>query len=653
MTYMAVIQSTQPELRYIKRQNLENEARIIGNYYRDLIRSYGVDCIYYKRDTSEFEEFKKNIDRNTILRHAYGYNDAPDYSMSAHTLTYMEVENDIFQLNKFGLNPNMDVNFYFENNDFACALATKVGQFKEYPINESIIECEIPECTDEYEEFDYDIDSSTGKPYKHYLSDAIFPYNLGLGYKVFYTCENLSGELNVEIPGYEVDKETTIACNPYEHTDFCIKYDSNSDLYKSMKHIIENDNYVETMIHLTYKVSKIKVGNEKVIMPDLVFNDMHSIFYMKTALRKLHRSLESSNEIKLDKIDYDKIQNIPQLFVIINYYEEKLNLQKTLIYKTLNDVKIAIQNLYKAVNKLELNKATYKYVLSGKLHGHVLFFDIHSLGKYTELIHPNVGDVIMIDFPDENNQEKYEITDCYDKQLTQDGISPLLHKYIWKCKARKFVNSDTMIEPSEDDKRLQEKKRYEQKVNEQVAKAVSYYDDKQDAVYGGYELEDEVMPNHDKQDIRDIEHVKYDGLSEGQLINVAIFSSGSKLCTDGYSLIFVTANKDFYVVATNNHETIVRDAVFECGIKWLKASRDQIVFVNIEGLVTTLVTSENEVSDTYLNLEDLYNTTLDPNSINKEGESFIKFSNCRTYMFATGDALYVKLENDAKTYRLI
>lgn len=96
MTYMAVIQSTQPELRYIKRQNLENEARIIGNYYRDLIRSYGVDCIYYKRDTSEFEEFKKNIDRNTILRHAYGYNDAPDYSMSAHTLTYMEVENDIF-----------------------------------------------------------------------------------------------------------------------------------------------------------------------------------------------------------------------------------------------------------------------------------------------------------------------------------------------------------------------------------------------------------------------------------------------------------------------------------------------------------------------------------------------------------------------------
>lgn len=48
----------------------------------------------------------------------------------------------------------MDVNFYFENNDFACALATKAGQFKEYPIDESDVVCEVPECTDEYEELD-------------------------------------------------------------------------------------------------------------------------------------------------------------------------------------------------------------------------------------------------------------------------------------------------------------------------------------------------------------------------------------------------------------------------------------------------------------------------------------------------------------------
>lgn len=68
----------------------------MGNYYRDLIRSYGVDCVYRKLDTSSFAEFKTDVDRNALLRHAYGVDQAPDYSLSAHVLSYVEVENDIF-----------------------------------------------------------------------------------------------------------------------------------------------------------------------------------------------------------------------------------------------------------------------------------------------------------------------------------------------------------------------------------------------------------------------------------------------------------------------------------------------------------------------------------------------------------------------------
>jgi hypothetical protein len=30
----------------------------------------------------------------------------------------------------------MDVNFYFDTKDFACALAYKLGKLKEYPIKE-------------------------------------------------------------------------------------------------------------------------------------------------------------------------------------------------------------------------------------------------------------------------------------------------------------------------------------------------------------------------------------------------------------------------------------------------------------------------------------------------------------------------------------
>ena len=74
---------------------------------------------------------------------------APDYSCSAHMISYMEVEQDIFQLNKYGLNPNADVSFYFDSTDFACALATKLGQYEEHKIKEIEFECEVPECTND------------------------------------------------------------------------------------------------------------------------------------------------------------------------------------------------------------------------------------------------------------------------------------------------------------------------------------------------------------------------------------------------------------------------------------------------------------------------------------------------------------------------
>lgn len=116
-------------------------------------------------------------------------------------------------------------------------------------------------------------------------------------------------------------------------------------------------------------------------------------------------------------------------------------------------------------------------MLSGYVHGSLLFYDTDAIGKYAEMIHPMVGDIVEIDFPDDKNREKYEITDCYDKQLTQDGINPLLHKYIWKCKARRYINSyeDNAPESRADD-RVVEMETYNTLVDEQVADAVSMYD---------------------------------------------------------------------------------------------------------------------------------------------------------------------------------
>ena len=81
--------------------------------------------------------FKKSIDENAILKRAYGYETNPDYSMSVDMITYADVQQDIFMMNKLGYSPNAEIDFHFDKLDFACALATKCGQLKEYPIQET------------------------------------------------------------------------------------------------------------------------------------------------------------------------------------------------------------------------------------------------------------------------------------------------------------------------------------------------------------------------------------------------------------------------------------------------------------------------------------------------------------------------------------
>ena len=134
------------------------------------------------------------------------------------------------------------------------------------------------------------------------------------------------------------------------------------------------------------------------------------------------------------------------------------DLYRSLKYKIENDdyLETLIYLTYR-VDKVKRDDSTFASILSGYVHGSILFYDIDKLGKYVDLIRPAVGDIIEIDFPDDKNREKYEITDCFDKQLTQDGISPLMHKYIWKCKTKRHINSYEEGAPTNDaDEAVQE-----------------------------------------------------------------------------------------------------------------------------------------------------------------------------------------------------
>lgn len=556
---MAIIQSTESELRYMKRKNLEQEARMIGNQYRDIIRSYGIDCIYNKLNTNDFDNYKGIIDNNLIIERAYGYNTVPDYSCSASMITYMEVEQDIFQLQKYGVYPNADVNFYFDSTDFACALATKLGQYQEYKIDISEIVCEVPECTDKT----YSIKNFKTKEIHEtrYVSSDVFPYKLGLGAAEFFKCDLLSGKLSVEINGYEYDKEYQVVCDPYEHTDFEIEFPSNPDLYRSLKHKYKNDNYLQPLIYLNFKVSKVpyKVGADG--------------------------SIE------------------------------------------------------------------YKSILHGKIHGGILFYNLFKIGKYLDKIHPDVGDLVTIDFPDKENSEIYEITECYDKSLNSDGISPLLHKYIWKCKARRYINNQE-LELNEADSRLQEKIDLQSQVTDIVAEKLSLYENNEDAAYGGYDPPEKF---HDKDGKNIAEKTtEYEVLDQNTALDIYRFAIGSRLVTDGYDLYFSDNVGNITKITKSDRPNVIEYTYFESGLRFLKATADKLVFVNINGDVFNIVEDEEATpSELELCLTSLLNKTLDNNPINQEEyNNFYIFKHSKTILWSTDKNLFCKLASNGKLYRI-
>ena len=91
-------------------------------------------------------------------------------------------------------------------------------------------------------------------------------------------------------------------------------------------------------------------------------------------------------------------------------------------------------------------------------------------------------------------------------------------------------------------------------------------------------------------------------------------------------------------------------------MRWLKASDSCVAFINIEGESTKIaVDYEATNGELKLCLNDLHAKSLDTTGkqTNKDFDNFFKFKGTRTYMWATRDSLFVKLESNKKLYKII
>jgi len=178
------------------------------------------------------------------------------------------------------------------------------------------------------------------------------------------------------------------------------------------------------------------------------------------------------------------------------------------------------------------------------------------------------------------------------------------------------------------------------------------YPDEEDAAYGGY---DGVIDRYDK-DAPKPSHEKYDFIDDGTAIDIHRFACGSKLVTNGYELLFIDGNGDAYQITTNSLELPYKHALVEQDLRWLKASDSCVAFINIEGESTRIAVDYEATSgELELCLNDLHAKSLDTTGkkTNKDFDNFFKFKGTRTYMWATRDCLFVKLESNKQLYKIV
>lgn len=109
-------------IRYLKEENLKASRKIQNGYYRELIHSYGIDCIYFRKDVNFF-----NDGFTPSVNYTYGEETTAPFFISADVILYMSMDNDTNILNKFGIETDGDAQAFILIDDFSEQFRDLIG----------------------------------------------------------------------------------------------------------------------------------------------------------------------------------------------------------------------------------------------------------------------------------------------------------------------------------------------------------------------------------------------------------------------------------------------------------------------------------------------------------------------------------------------
>lgn len=109
---------------------MKEERAYLNNVYQELIRHYGYDTTYYRRDTDY-------VSKDETEMMIYGYKSDPKYSKHTNIRTLVKFNDYTFVLNAEGFVPSDKVQMYFGINEFAVSFVDDIGAFSDYKVEET------------------------------------------------------------------------------------------------------------------------------------------------------------------------------------------------------------------------------------------------------------------------------------------------------------------------------------------------------------------------------------------------------------------------------------------------------------------------------------------------------------------------------------
>jgi len=99
------------ELRFLKKQNIENSIQVMESYVSDFIRHFGIDVTYFRKFNSFYDS---TVNADVVL----GEESTAEYTINEDMVIFSEILADSYLLNKFGIQNNLEIEISISIRDF-------------------------------------------------------------------------------------------------------------------------------------------------------------------------------------------------------------------------------------------------------------------------------------------------------------------------------------------------------------------------------------------------------------------------------------------------------------------------------------------------------------------------------------------------------